>query len=152
MGRTLQPCFDRLTTQFDAAWIAKVDGPRTTATEGKKGSGQMLDSRPARFEVQPSDRDPRGFRLIGEIDISNADQLIDSFGGTLRTQGDLTLDLSGVAFMDSTGIKALIQLSQALGKAGRLRLISPGSAVARVLELVRVETFPNVVVVEQAER
>lgn len=112
----------------------------------------MLDSRPSRFEVQPSEGDPRGFRLIGEIDISNADQLIDSFGGTLSKEGDLTLDLSGLAFMDSTGIKVLIELSKTLGKSGQLRLISPGSAVARVLELVRVETFPNVVVVEQTER
>jgi len=49
----------------------------------------------------------------------------------------LVLDLSGVSFMDSTGVRALIDAGRAARDHDRpFALLRPSSAVARVLDLV----------------
>ena len=77
-------------------------------------------------------------RAEGEVDLDNAEKLSTA----LRTAGAETdrrvvLDLLGVPFMDSSGLKALLVGSTDLG--GRLSLVlSPGAPVARLLELAEV--------------
>ena len=58
--------------------------------------------------------------------------------------GDITLDLSDLSFIDSSGIQALIQAADKLDNRGRLILRAPGKTVMRVFELVRLETAPNI--------
>ncbi|GAB2756483.1 STAS domain-containing protein [Streptomyces bullii] len=50
-------------------------------------------------------------------------------------------DLSGVTFMDSSGINALIAAHQAHGDQGWLRLAGIQPSVQRVLQLVGVDTL-----------
>jgi stage II sporulation protein AA (anti-sigma F factor antagonist) len=77
-------------------------------------------------------------RAEGEIDLANADEL----GGALRAaaadQGSaVILDLRGVPFMDSTGLKVILIASRDLD--GPLAVIAgAGSAVARLLDLAGV--------------
>jgi anti-anti-sigma factor len=77
-------------------------------------------------------------RVEGDVDLDNADKL----SAALRTaadswEGGVVLDLLGVPFMDSSGLKALLVASAALGD--RLSLtMSPGAPVARLLELAEV--------------
>ena len=80
--------------------------------------------------------DPRGFRLVGELDASNVGVLSDALGRELDKGGDLTLDLSGLAFMDSSGIQALIRAAQGLAGDGKLILRQPGDLVRRILSLI----------------
>jgi anti-anti-sigma factor len=87
---------------------------------------------------------PRGLRLVGELDASNIDQLSDALAPDLDKGGDLTLDLAGLAFMDSTGIQVLVRSAQELNGRGTLVLVSPGSLVRRILELIPVERLDNV--------
>ncbi len=85
------------------------------------------------------ERDERAtvVRAEGEIDLQNADE----FSTALRTaaagdSGGVVLDLLGVPFMDSSGLKALLIASAELG--GRLSLVlSPGAPVTRLLDLAR---------------
>jgi anti-anti-sigma factor len=88
--------------------------------------------------------EPRGFRLVGEMDISNVSALADALQEDLDAGGDITLDLAGLAFLDSTGIQVIIQSAQRLGDRGRLRLLQPGVLVRRTLERVRVRQLANV--------
>jgi anti-sigma B factor antagonist len=91
---------------------------------------------------------PRGLRLVGELDASNIEALSDALAPELDQGGDLTLDLAGLAFMDSTGIQVLVRSAQELNGRGTLVLVSPGSLVRRILELIPVERLDNVRVEE----
>ena len=87
---------------------------------------------------------PRGLRLVGELDASNVDQLSQAIAPEIAEGGDLTLDLAGLAFMDSTGIQVIVRTAQNLGERGTLVLVSPGSLVRRILELIPVDRLENV--------
>jgi anti-sigma B factor antagonist len=97
------------------------------------------------LSVEPEDE--RSFRLVGELDMSSADDLLRAVAEALEEPGgDLTLDMSGLAFIDSSGLRALLEISHRLA-GGRLILAAPSEQVVKVFSLVRVDTFPNVEVV-----
>lgn len=70
-------------------------------------------------------------RLVGEIDMSNADGL----AAILRAEGEksweLKLDLSDVTFMDSSGLQVLLDLSTSQA----LVIVRPSEAVRRLFEV-----------------
>ncbi len=74
-------------------------------------------------------------RAEGEVDLDNAERLTAALRTAAADQGDrIALDLLGVPFMDSSGLKALLVAAADLGD--RLCLVlSPGAPVARLLEL-----------------
>ncbi|HEY8200546.1 MAG TPA: STAS domain-containing protein [Actinomycetota bacterium] len=81
--------------------------------------------------------------LSGELDLATAHILqaaLDRHGG----DGDLTLDLAGLGFMDSTGIKIIITAARMLEGRGLLTLRSPAPPIRRVLELVQIDRVPGV--------
>ncbi len=76
--------------------------------------------------------------VSGELDMSTIDALSDQVDAHLQRQVDcLTLDLSDLAFMDSTGLRLLIELhNRARQETWRLRLIIPRhDAASRVLKI-----------------
>jgi anti-sigma B factor antagonist len=77
-------------------------------------------------------------RAEGEVDLDNAEQLATALRSAASEPGDpLVLDLLGVPFMDSSGLKTLLVASGELGD--RLALaVSPGSPVVTLLELAEV--------------
>ena len=93
--------------------------------------------------------DPRGFRLVGELDASNVGVLQDALMREVEKGGDLTLDLAGLAFMDSSGIQALIKAAQGLAGQGKLILLSPGDLVRRILSLIPMDKLANVEIVDE---
>ncbi|GAA2458456.1 STAS domain-containing protein [Streptomyces glaucus] len=78
----------------------------------------------------------------GEIDHHTADPLRQALTPPDGAAGPRTVaDLSGVTFMDSSGINALIAAYQAHGEGGRLRLAGIRPPVLRVLQLVGVDAL-----------
>jgi anti-anti-sigma factor len=78
-------------------------------------------------------------RAEGEVDLDNAEQLQSAVRSAAADSGDraVVLDLLGVPFMDSSGLKTLLVASGELD--GRLVLaITPDSPVATLLELAEV--------------
>jgi anti-anti-sigma factor len=76
--------------------------------------------------------------LSGELDMSTIDALTGHVNAQLERPVEcLTLDLRDLAFMDSTGLRLLIELNdRAQGEGWRLRLIGPRhEAAARVLQI-----------------
>ncbi len=73
----------------------------------------------------------------GEIDLASAPRLessIEQFAGQ-----EVVLDLRGVEFMDSAGLKVLLnQRSRLEDSGGALRLVVGQGAVIRLLELTNV--------------
>ncbi len=75
--------------------------------------------------------------LVGELDIATARQLAAAF--ERRVAGGhrpIKLNLSAVTFMDSSGLRVLIDLRQ---QVEELALVDPSRAVVRLLELAAVD-------------
>jgi anti-sigma B factor antagonist len=73
-------------------------------------------------------------QLIGELDIGSAPALRQRLVEVLTSDGDVVVDLSGLTFMDSSGISVLIVAhKRARDQGHRLTLRHPGGAVAKVL-------------------
>jgi anti-sigma B factor antagonist len=73
----------------------------------------------------------------GEIDIASSDELRSALLA-LSEQGvrDVTVDLADLAFIDSTGLGALIRvLKHYRQQGGDLKLANPTRPVAKVLEI-----------------
>jgi anti-anti-sigma factor len=74
-------------------------------------------------------------RVRGDVDMNTAVDLCEAI--TLAHQcadGDVTLDLAGVTFMDSSGIATLIRAHRSLASEGRaLRIRNAHGPVERVL-------------------
>jgi anti-sigma B factor antagonist len=87
------------------------------------------------------DDDHVTLRLTGEIDMSTAQSVREAALQAMR-QHDRTLqiDLSGVTFIDSTGLEVLLATRRrATVSGGQLQLIDPTHAVLRVLEVTGVD-------------
>jgi anti-sigma B factor antagonist len=75
--------------------------------------------------------------VAGELDLATVPALKDALAQLEGTPA-LELDLSGVSFMDSSGLRALLTARRDAQAAGRrLRLVAVPPAVSRVLELTR---------------
>ncbi|MFJ4868588.1 STAS domain-containing protein [Streptomyces sp. NPDC088757] len=79
--------------------------------------------------------------LFGEIDHTTKDALRDALLPADGTAPRVVADLSGVSFMDSSGINVFIFAHQHLSDLqGWLRIAAPQEAVLRVLTLIGVDT------------
>lgn len=85
---------------------------------------------------------PQGGAVVvvaeGELDIVGAPHLMEAVpeGGT----EPVVLDLGAVRFMDSSGLRALLEVRRTCADSGRpFALARPSDAVRRVLQLVDLE-------------
>lgn len=86
--------------------------------------------------------DDHTIRVTGEIDAHTAPAIADV---VRSTDGDVDLDLAGVAFVDSSGLRVLIESHQLLEERGeRLRILDPSPAVQRMFELSVVDEYLNI--------
>lgn len=74
-------------------------------------------------------------RLEGDLDVYSSTDLISRFTVLIKEgKTDLAIDLGGIAFIDSSGVGALVQASQMLRRHSRkLILANPSELVLRVL-------------------
>ena len=90
--------------------------------------------------------DARGvYFLSGELDADAAGDFAEAVGSGPEGRGELVIDLSGVDFIDSMGVRMLAQLSHRIG--GGLVLRYPQDAVSRVFELLQVDEMPGIRIV-----
>ena len=95
------------------------------------------------FRIAPG-QDARTFRLEGELDVAETDIFLAGVGD-VAGGGDIVLDLEGLAFIDSSGVRALLLLADRLDDDGVLILRNTGPAVQRVFDLVELEaTRPSI--------
>lgn len=90
----------------------------------------------AEFRVERTEQ-AEGVRLVlfGELDLACTDQLLRA-GENVPDGGTLTLDLSGLSFMDSSGLKVLMNLDRRSRREGwSLAVENPRDQVLRLLQL-----------------
>jgi anti-sigma B factor antagonist len=77
--------------------------------------------------------------LAGEIDLASIDALEAAIGAIEQEAAegdDVVLDMSGVTFLDSSGLRVLVTANDRLDTAGnRLVIRRPSVSVVRVLEI-----------------
>jgi anti-anti-sigma factor len=85
-------------------------------------------------------------RVEGEVDLVTAPALAMALAEATAEPGDVTVDLRQVTFMDSTGLRVLLETRERLEQDGRaMRLqVDESGAVARLLDLVGVRALFHV--------
>lgn len=80
-------------------------------------------------------------RVGGEVDMSNADRLLDDLTARIGSRPWLVVDLTGCSYLDSAGLRMIARVDQRCRQAGTgLRLVvEPSGAVDRVLAMTRMQ-------------
>ena len=76
--------------------------------------------------------------LRGEIDISNSDEVLRRCRAGLH-EGAVVVDLSGVEYLDSAGVRGLDELHAQAGSLGRTLVLVASPIVRRILELTAID-------------
>jgi anti-anti-sigma factor len=79
----------------------------------------------------------------GEADFAPAPRLLRALQSALESDRTVIIDLGGMTFIDSQGIRVLIEAYKATQPNGAERLVlrSPRSQARKVLELTRLDTL-----------
>jgi anti-anti-sigma factor len=76
--------------------------------------------------------------LAGEVDLAVAARVESAIDEALDGEDgfDITIDLDGVTFLDSTGLQVLVAAQgRCAGEGKSLTLVNPSAAVSRILEI-----------------
>ena len=95
------------------------------------------------LHIDPTEQ---GFRLEGELDLATSDDLLSAIRARPDTDGPLTLDFSGVSFMDSSGLRGLLEGAKGRDDRNLLVVLDPGPQVRRVLEISLPDGAPGLLV------
>jgi anti-anti-sigma factor len=84
--------------------------------------------------------------LFGELDLATAPEAEHALQVVRVAEGNLTFDLRGLLFLDSTGVQLIVKLADRARRDGsELRIVAGPGTVRRVLDMTGVTAFANVV-------
>jgi anti-anti-sigma factor len=107
----------------------------------------VTDGEALRIEVDHVDG-TAVLRATGEIDLANADELKQALVGT-STPG-VVLDLNGVSYLDSAGIRAILTGARALSERS-CRFVIVAEPSARVQVVLRIAGLERGLVVDELQ-
>ncbi len=83
------------------------------------------------------------FEVIGRVDSNNAAELGAALDGVVDDgKNNVVLDLSGVEYMSSAGLREMVRVLKRVKRSGGdLRIASPSDRVKEVLELAGLDTI-----------
>ena len=75
--------------------------------------------------------------IVGEIDLDTREQFSVALARTFGSAGDTVLDLSGVSFMDTHSVTAVVHCANRLfDEGGRLVVYRPPPSLRRIFEVL----------------
>lgn len=84
-----------------------------------------------------------GFAVTGEIDAHTAPEITEAIGSWAADS--LRIDMSGVEFVDSSGLRVLIEAHQSRLAEGRsMTIVSPSPVVARLFDIAGVDQYLDI--------
>jgi anti-anti-sigma factor len=95
------------------------------------------------FRCEPLDNGTRGLKLIGELDVATVDELrsaCDRLPGT----GSVTLDVSQLTFIDSSGLHAIVQYASDVQAEGPVVVTNASAHMARLFDIVTLDGDPAI--------
>jgi anti-anti-sigma factor len=101
-------------------------------------------------EFEIDEVSPGRYRLSGELDMASADTLRNALQPVVQSNGHLVLDVEDLTFIDSSGLRALVQLSAQMNGAAPLVLTQVSPSVRRLLDIVGLEALPGIQVEDRA--
>jgi anti-sigma B factor antagonist len=84
------------------------------------------------LQITPTDD---GFRVEGELDMATADDLSQLLKDASTDTRPLVLDFSSVSFMDSSGLRALLEGAGQRNGDGPVVIVDPSPQVRRVFDI-----------------
>jgi anti-anti-sigma factor len=84
-------------------------------------------------------------RLFGELDIASAPEVDAAFADVAESRLPVTLDLRGLTFMDSRGIRMLVSFDRQSRAGGFPLTIACGDNIDRLLKLTGLDRRLTVV-------
>lgn len=117
--------------------VAELVGPSPVRTDSQGRAGTGVEPAPAPFIVRRVDR-PLGIVLIlgGELDVATVPLLQEQLDHAMRSSAVVVIDLAGLGFIDSNGLRVLVRTEEQLrASGGQLVLLGGSPAVYRVFEL-----------------
>jgi anti-sigma B factor antagonist len=86
--------------------------------------------------------------MFGEIDMATADAFASAIALSVEQGGPVPIDLSGVSFMDGSGVHVLLDAAASLGDRGCILVHGVRDGVAKVIELTGLADMrPNIHIV-----
>ncbi len=76
-----------------------------------------------------------GYDLDGELDLASGEHLVALLLAARRDDESILLNFAGVRFMDSSGLRALLEVARAMNGDGRLIIDRPTQQVRKVFDL-----------------
>ena len=95
------------------------------------------------FEVHLSEAsEPLILAATGELDAASAVMLSEALTGARERSASLVLDLAGVTFIDSSGLRVIAAEHTAADRDGRsFRIVGPSDRVRRIFEMTGLEAL-----------
>jgi anti-anti-sigma factor len=93
----------------------------------------------ATYELEHVEPDDAGIAIValtGELDLTNAGDLVERIGELANGGTALVLDVNRLVFIDSAAIEQLFQLAHTRGQGATAFVVEPASAVAGTLAIV----------------
>jgi anti-sigma B factor antagonist len=88
--------------------------------------------------------------LVGQIDLGSSPALRKTLMTSLKSTQHMAINLSGVSYIDSSGIASLVEvLREAQDAKKKLVLFGVGGAVLQVLQLTRLTGIFEIVATEE---
>ena len=76
-----------------------------------------------------------GYRLVGELDMATCGGLTELLRAAAAGDHPVMLDFAGVSFMDSSGLRALLEGAGLPNESGPIVILHPSAQVRRVLDI-----------------
>jgi anti-anti-sigma factor len=119
-----------------------VSDQRAATADHEARAGTRVEPTPTAFAVRRVDH-PLGVVLTlgGELDLASVPLLQEQLDRAMRGRAAVVIDLSGLRFIDSCGLRTLVGAERQLhGSGGRLVLVRGPRAVHRLFELTRLDS------------
>jgi anti-anti-sigma factor len=84
-----------------------------------------------------------GYRLDGELDMATAAGLTELLHAAAAGDNPVVLDFSGVSFMDSSGLRAVLEGAGLPNESGPVVILHPSAQVRRVLDISIPDGIPG---------
>ena len=84
-----------------------------------------------------------GLKVAGELDLATSSQLTEALRDA-SSAGQVTLDLSELTFLDSSGIHAILELARTQNGNGPVIILNPSYAVTRVFDVVGIDQHAGI--------